>query len=312
MTTKQKLHPNNKHRAHYDFAKLTKAEPQLKHYIVSNKRGEASINFANSDAVTLLNTAILNADYDVKNWNIPSGFLCPPIPGRVDYIHYLNDLLIATNNGKKIKNHSVTGLDIGTGAGCIYPILGQHEYHWQFIASDIDPKSITSSQRIINANNHLKKTISLRLQPDNQHIFVNIIKQNEYYDFTMCNPPFHESIAKANAGSARKRRNLGTNKQNDSKLNFGGQNAELWCEGGEKAFVSKMIIQSKDYAHQVLWFTSLISNKDNLRPLKKKLEKIGALEIKVVDMAQGQKISRFLAWTFMAPQQQQRWCQIRF
>jgi len=308
---KDKLHPNNKHNTHYDFDRLCLASPSLNPFIIQNKMGNTSINFADGDAVKELNKAILKADYDINGWDIPAGFLCPPIPGRADYIHYLADLLTATNNGKKLNHKQVIGLDIGTGASCIYPLLGQRTYQWQFIASDIDDKSIASSQAIIDNNKSLAPFIKLRLQNNNQHIFKGLIKTRDFIDFTMCNPPFHESLAQANQGSARKRRNLGTDKKTDSKLNFGGQKAELWCKGGEQAFIKNMINESKDFSHQVMWFTSLISNKDNIKPLKKALNKAGALDIRVIDMAQGQKISRFIAWTFLTPQQSSLWCKTR-
>jgi 23S rRNA (adenine1618-N6)-methyltransferase len=309
---KDKLHPNNKHNTHYDFDRLCLVSPLLTSFIIENKVGNTSINFADSEAVKALNGAILKADYDIDNWNIPSGFLCPPIPGRADYIHYLSDLLTTSNKGKKVNSKHVQGLDIGTGASCIYPLLGQREYQWQFIASDIDPKSIASCQAIIDNNKSLAPFISLRLQKCSQHIFKNVIKTSDFIDFTLCNPPFHESLAQANQGSARKRRNLGTDKKTDSKLNFGGQNAELWCRGGEQAFIKNMITESKEFGHQVMWFTSLVSNKDNIKPLKKALIKAGALDIKVVDMAQGQKVSRFIAWTYFTAQQQSLWCKTRY
>ena len=312
MSTKHKLHPRNKHNTMYDFERLVRISPALKPFIIANKRNEPSINFANANAVKALNAAILKADYAIDDWDIPSGFLCPPIPGRADYIHYIADLLKATNDGKPARAKHVLGLDIGTGASCIYPIIGRQSYQWQFIASDIDPVSITSSQTIIDHNSALIPAITLRLQPEQHCILENIINPQEFVDFTMCNPPFHESLEQANQGSERKRRNLGTNKHDDSKLNFGGQKAELWCRGGEQAFIKKLIKESKAYSHQVLWFTSLVSNKDNVRALKKAMTKAGALEIKVIDMAQGQKTSRFIAWTYLTPQQQQSWCKTRF
>lgn len=312
MSTKQKLHPRNKHNVHYNFPHLCLIEPALTPFIINNKIGQPSINFADAKAVKALNSAILKADYAIDYWDIPTGFLCPPIPGRVDYIHYLADLLIATNKNKKINNKHITGLDIGTGASCIYPLLGQREYRWKFIASDIDPLSIASSQKIIDHNLHLKSSIELRFQTNDKHILKDIINPNDFIDFTMCNPPFHESLAKAKLGSERKRRNLNTNKKEDSTLNFGGQKAELWCIGGEQNFIKNMINESKEFGHQVMWFTSLVSNKDNIKPLKKALTKIGVNEIKVIDMAQGQKVSRFIAWTFFTPQQQLQWCKTRF
>lgn len=312
MSTKSKLHPRNKHNVNYDFSRLCIEYPALSPFIITNKMGQPSINFADANAVKTLNGAILKADYAIDYWDIPTGFLCPPIPGRVDYIHYIADLLTATNRGKKPAKKHITGLDIGTGASCIYPLLGQREYQWTFIASDIDPQSIKSSQLIIDSNPHLKSSINLRIQANKNHILTNIIAPNEFIDFTMCNPPFHESLAKANQGSDRKRKNLGTNKTGDSNLNFGGQKAELWCKGGEQQFVKNMIKESQLSAHQVLWFTSLVSNKDNIKPLKKALTQAGVQDVKVIDMAQGQKVSRFIAWTFLTAQQQTLWCKTRF
>lgn len=39
-------------------------------------------------------------------------------------------------------------------------------------------------------------------------------------------------------------------------LNFGGQQQELWCEGGEVAFITQMIAESQQFGRQVKWFTS--------------------------------------------------------
>ncbi len=308
--TKNVLHPRNKHNKNYDFTALIKASPALSPFVADNKYGNASIDFADPLAVKTLNCAILKHQYSIEHWDIPDGFLCPPIPGRVDYIHYLSDLLTQSNQGKRVNGARVTGLDIGTGASCIYPLLGQRAYAWQFVASDIDPKSIVSSQLIIDSNKGLSKSIRLHLQKNANKTFDGIIGVNDYFDFTMCNPPFHQSLSEANAGSQRKRKNLGI--ENKSALNFGGQKAELWCDGGELTFISNMIKQSKQYAHQVLWFTSLVSKSANLSPLKKQLRQAQVYDIKVVEMAQGQKVSRFIAWTYLTKPQQDGWCKIRY
>ncbi len=310
MSTKQKLHPRNRHNQDYDFEALSKANPSLLPFVRPNPYGNLSIDFANSEAVKALNGAILKLQYQLDYWDIPKGFLCPPIPGRVDYIHYLADLLKATNNNKIARQ--AVGLDIGTGASCIYPILGNRTYNWQFVASDIDPKSIASSHNIIANNKGLASAITLRQQHNATRIFNGVVTPNDHFDFILCNPPFHQSLAEAQRGSNRKRANLGTNRKDQDKLNFGGQKAELWCPGGEVAFIKTMINESKDFASQVLWFTSLVSKKDNLSALKKRLKKVGALEVKVIKMAQGQKISRFIAWTYLDQKAQQAWCKQRF
>ena len=248
-----------------------------------------------------LNKALLAHFYAVANWDIPDGFLCPPVPGRADYIHHLADLL-AEATGTIPASASI--LDIGVGANCIYPLIGVHEYGWRFTGTETNSQALSSAQAIISANPGLNRAIRLRRQKENSAIFNGIIHKNEQYDATLCNPPFHDSAAAARAGSERKRRNLGLNR--DDALNFGGQQQELWCEGGEVAFIKKMIEESKGFAKQVMWFTSLVSRGENLPPLYRALTDVGAVKVVKKEMAQGQKQSRFIAWTFMNDEQRRR------
>lgn len=297
MTIKTALHPRNIHRSGYDFAKLIKAHPPLSALIIKNKYNQQNtIDFSNANAVKALNEALLKAYYQIEYWDFPQGYLCPPIPGRVDYIHYIADLLKESG----ITTKPISILDIGTGASCIYPILGAREYGWQFVASDIDPVSVDSANTNVNRNKTIAKYVTCRLQKNRDNIFHGIINAKEYYHVTMCNPPFHQSIEDANTGTNRKWQNLqkGKKKINGKALNFGGQKAELWCHGGEVAFIRKMISESKKYQNQVHWFTCLISKKDNLPKIKLFLKKAQASQVKVVNMAQGQKTSRFIAWNF--------------
>lgn len=300
---KNSLHKKNIHRHGYDFDTLTHAYPPLSHYIISNKfNQQATIDFSDGNAVKALNFALLKKHYRIEHWDFPTGYLCPPIPGRMDYIHYLADLLTAS---KVDSANKISVLDIGTGASCIYPILGARSQGWRFVASDIDPVSIKAANTNVASNKGLAKQITCRLQHNSNHIFEGIIQPNEYYHLTMCNPPFHKSLADATKGTLRKWQNLGksSNSSNsshkqDSTLNFGGQKAELWCEGGEVNFIRQMIKESKQYREQVLWFTCLVSKKDHLSTIKLSLKKANAAKINVVKMAQGQKISRFIAWSF--------------
>lgn len=296
---KDNLHKKNLHRHGYDFSALTQVHPPLTPFVISNKfNQQATIDFSNTNAVKTLNFALLKKYYQVKHWDFPAGYLCPPIPGRVDYIHYLADLLKKSTSDVSSK---VSVLDVGTGASCIYPILGARAQGWNFVASDIDPISIKSANANIKANKSLAKQITCRLQQNSNHIFAGIIQPNEYYHLTMCNPPFHKSLAEATKGTSRKWHNLnkdsGSSKKNNT-LNFGGQQAELWCQGGEVTFIRQMIKESKQYQKQVLWFTCLVSKKDHLSAIKLSLKKANAAKINIVNMAQGQKISRFIAWSF--------------
>ena len=289
------LHPRNRHRSRYDMQALCLSCPPLQDFIVQTPAGEPSVNFADPQAVKMLNKALLAHYYGVTHWDIPEGFLCPPVPGRADYIHHLADLLAEDNAGVIPKQSTI--LDIGTGANLIYPLIGAHEYGWRFTGTEIDASAFASAQAIINANAGLSRAIRLRRQKDAADIFNGIIHKNEQYDATLCNPPFHDSAASARAGSERKRRNLG--QAEDGALNFGGQQQELWCEGGEVAFILKMIAQSKAFGRQVKWFTTLVSRGDNLPPLYRALTEAGAVKVVKKEMAQGQKQSRFIAWSFM-------------
>jgi 23S rRNA (adenine1618-N6)-methyltransferase len=307
-TIKTGLHPLNKHRGQYDFDQLIQANTALAPFVKLNEYGEASIDFSNAQAVKALNQALLKQFYAVKVWDIPKQYLCPPIPGRADYLHYMADLLGVMNAGVIPQGESIRGLDIGVGANTIYPLIGNHEYGWNFVGADIDSNALKNAQHIVDAN-MLSSMIELRLQTSPNCIFKGVIKQGEAFDFTMCNPPFHASLADAQAGTQRKWRGLGKSKRHaqSTVLNFGGQTTELYCEGGEEAFVTTMINESKQYATQCLWFSTLISKAANLPSVYRALKKVNALEVKTIDMTQGQKQSRIVAWTFLNAKQQQAW-----
>ncbi|PKH20918.1 23S rRNA (adenine(1618)-N(6))-methyltransferase RlmF [Enterobacterales bacterium CwR94] len=296
------FHPRNRHQGRYDFAALQQALPALSPFVQTGPHGEDTIAFADPAAVRALNAALLSHWYGIQQWDIPEGFLCPPIPGRADYVHALADLLRETQADKPAQAWSV--LDIGCGASLIYPLIGSKEYDWRFTGSDINPAAITSANAIIAANPGLNRQIRLRHQKQAENIFHGVIHKGERYAASVCNPPFHDSAETAQRGTARKLKNLGL--AANSARNFGGQQPELWCEGGEVAFITRMIKESRDYARQVVWFTSLVSRQENLPALKKALADVEAVAVRVVDMAQGQKQSRFLAWSFMTPDAQRK------
>ena len=307
QTNKKTLHERNFHNDRYDFKALIQSEPSLNEFVKPNKYGDLSIDFANPQAVIALNKALLSFFYGVKNWSIPSDYLCPPIPGRSDYIHHIADLLAASNGGKIPKGSNIKGLDVGIGANCIYPIVGVSVYGWSFTGSDIDEVALKSAQNIINSNESLKENIIVKLQTNSKNIFKNIISKEDKFDFTLCNPPFHKSQKDAIAGNKRKVQNLTKQVVSKAALNFGGKHNELWCEGGEVAFIKKMIKESKEFSKNCLWFTTLVSRKENLDFIYDALEDIEVLEYKTINMAHGQKISRVIAWTFLTQDEQKAW-----
>lgn len=315
MSSKEKqntLHPRNKHQGLYDFEALIQANSKLKAFVIKNPNGIDTIDFSDSKAVRALNKALLFSYYDLEVWDIPTEYLCPPVPGRADYVHYLADFLAAKNGDFFPEGKNVTCLDVGVGANCIYPIIGIHEYGWNFIGSEIDTVAINNTDRIRILNPSIKPKLEVRHQEDKRNIFHGIIDEGEKIDFTMCNPPFHASTKDAKKGSRRKVRNLGLDKKGDNLLNFEGKSNELVTDGGEVRFIRNMIHQSKRYANDVLWFSSIVSKKDHLKDLYKTLRQVGTFEFKAVNMAQGNKVSRFLIWTFQDEDQQQEWMDNRW
>jgi 23S rRNA (adenine1618-N6)-methyltransferase len=312
---KSKLHPLNKHRGQYNFKELIESYPELKLFVQLNKYNVESIDFAYPEAVKALNKALLMHFYNIQFWDIPKNYLCPPIPGRADYIHNIAELLGSLNNEEIPTSKHIKCLDTGVGANCIYPLIGNHEYQWSFVGSDIDPIAIKSAKQIVDSNADIKNSIELRLQKKVNNIFKDIIKEDEKFDVTICNPPFHSSLEEANAGTTRKLKNLNPKpapKPSKPVLNFGGTGNELWCIGGEGKFINDMILESKLYSSSCLWFTTLVSKESNLKNIYKKLKIVQATTVKTLHMGQGNKKSRIVVWTFHTEEQQKEWVNKRW
>lgn len=304
---KSRLHPRNKHRQRYDFKSLTQIFPELGSYVSVNPYQDESIDFFDPQAVKMLNKALLKQHYGIENWDIPENYLCPPIPGRADYIHHMADLLSSKNYGNIPKGAKIRVVDIGVGANCIYPILGNIEYGWTFIGTEIDSLAIETANIIVEENPNLKGKIEIRLQPNPKDVFFGVIQKEEHFDISICNPPFHSSAEEAANSSIRKMSNLTHTKVSKAERNFGGKNNELWCEGGEEKFLKNMIRESKFFAFNFLWFSSLVSKQSNLKNAYQALKKAEAVEVKTIPMGQGNKSSRILAWTFHTPEQHREW-----
>ncbi len=289
------LHPRNVHRAGYDLDRLVALCPDLGPFVFVNEHWRRTMDFADPRAVRALNRALLREGYGILHWDLPDAFLCPPVPGRADHLHHLADLLVPKGPvpaGLRI-------LDLGVGANVIHPLLGARAYGWTFVGTDIDPKALKVARAIVQANG-LDKAIDLRLQARSEGIFQGVVRPGEHFALSMCNPPFHASMQEAREGTQRKWRNLGRGEaQRTSTLNFGGQGAELWCPGGEVGFLRRMIQESADQPQLCAWFSSLVARSEHLPPLKRALAQTGALEVKVIPMAQGQKQSRILAWSYL-------------
>ena len=306
---KSGLHPRNRHRGRYDFPQLVAVSPALLSFVSRNEYGDESIDFANPAAVRALNSALLKYFYDVAQWNIPVRYLCPPIPGRADYLHHVAELLAQSNAGEVPQGAAVRVLDVGVGANCIYPLIGRHEYGWSFVGVDVDREALASAQAIVDGNPAPAAAITLRRQSSSLCVFKGVVQRDELFDLTICNPPFHASLEEAAAGSQRKWKNLGKVpvRGRSSLLNFGGQTAELCCDGGEEGFIGRMVAESMQVRSNCLWFTTLVSRAASLPAVYRALKKAGVADSRTIEMLQGQKKSRIVAWTFFSERQRIAW-----
>jgi 23S rRNA (adenine1618-N6)-methyltransferase len=308
MKSKEKgagLHPRNIHQGRYDLPALALTVPELKEVIFTNDYAQLSIDFANPSAVKLLNKALLLHYYELGYWDIPAGYLCPPVPGRADYIHHVGDLLARNQGQPGSQGTEIRVLDIGTGANLIYPILGTSLFGWSFVGTEIEHRALSNAAEIIASNPRLGDKVSLRYQADVEAVFQTVIEAEDYFDLSICNPPFHESAEVALAGSQRKIKNLKGKAPADPVLNFGGKASELWTAGGEIGFIGRMIQESVVFQNQVGWFTVLVSKSAHVPFFQAQLEKAGVKSQKILEMGQGNKRSRILAWTFLTDHQRQ-------
>jgi 23S rRNA (adenine1618-N6)-methyltransferase len=301
------MHPRNRYAQPHDFLALTQVVPGLSDHLITTPDGRTSLNFTSPKAVRLLNQALLLRDYGLKYWDIPEGNLCPGVPGRLDYIHALAELLEEDQARPQVQRKGIKeqgkkgptkiiGLDVGTGASLIYPILGIKEYGWNFVATDVAEGSLKVAAAIAKFNPGLAKKVTLRRQLEPTAVFHNVIRPGERFDFTMCNPPFFESAAAAGAAARQKWEKLGKTTGPSPTLNFGGQANELWTAGGEPAFLRQMIKESMDYANQVGWFTTLVSKKGYLKIAEIEFGRLGITDSRVIGIGQGGKLRRVLCW----------------
>ena len=279
------MHPKNPFIEDYNFDVLIEQSPSLTEFVFINEYGTKTIKFGDSKAVKALNTALLKYHYGVI-WDIPEKNLCPPIPGRLDYLLHIADLI--PKSKPKI-------LDIGTGANLIYPILATCHLNWTCTGTEVNRESLQNAHKIIK-NNKILRNIKLRYQKFKNCILTHIIEPADHFDVVICNPPFYKNQMEAQKKNQRKAYNLKLEEKETQ--NFGGLSNELWYKGGEEGFIKKMTLESSQFKEQVHWFTSLVSKKENIPSIKRALCKINPTQIKIIEMEQGNKKSRFIAWTF--------------
>lgn len=155
---KQTTHPRNKYADRApDFKALGQAFPELQQHLRLHQGG-ATIDFRNAAACKALTRALLQHDFGIT-WDVPDGQLVPPVTNRANYIHWLEDLLVLS---PQPNTEFVTGLDVGCGANCIYPLLGAALNGWRFVGTDITDIALEWAKQNVGSNPNLAKLIEIR------------------------------------------------------------------------------------------------------------------------------------------------------
>ena len=278
------MHDQNPFKNGYDLTILATLNSTLKKAIYTNKYGNTTIDFSDASAVKALNQALLKSQYNL-DWDLPKENLCPPIPGRLEYLLHIADL---------VQKKDVQLLDIGTGASLIYPVLGTAHFNWKCAGSETERTSIEHAKKIIKHNSKLS-SIDIRSQKNKHYILKGIVKEKDAFDVMVCNPPFFKNKAEATKQNRRKTNHLKSARQG---RNFSGVANELWYPGGESQFIETLISESILYKKQINWFTTLIANEDHLKRLIKRIKKTKPKALKIIPLILGNKESRILAWCF--------------
>ncbi|KAF8630961.1 hypothetical protein AX17_005317 [Amanita inopinata Kibby_2008] len=266
------MHHRNPYRQPLDFVALAEAyEPLKAHLRAANScHGEFTIDFKNADSQRRLTEALLYRDFDIKVI-LPDERLCPPVPNRLNYILWLQDIIRAHKNYIDSPDSDINGIDIGTGASAIYPLLGcRLEGKWRFTATDRIHLIKTDRQKPI--------LWPLELEPTRS------------FDFTMCNPPFYESTDEMLRSAEAK--GLPPNAV------CTGADIEMITPGGELAFVGRMVKESEKYRTRCRWYTSMLGKLSSVTQLVKSLKTSSISNYAITEFIQGQTRRWAIAWSF--------------
>ena len=269
-----------------DFLTLIKEFPELKKYkLKQNEDNEDEFQFdwSNNELSLLMDKSILNYYFNIKYYDIPKGFLIPPIPSRINYINLINSIITKLINDIDIKN--IIGIDIGTGANIIYPILGYSIYKWKFICTEINKEAFNNAKLILQKNN-LENNINIIKQNNKDNIFISILNRENKYLFSMCNPPYYnyENEIKLE------------DKKRDNEYNFD----EIYYKNGEYGFFQRYFEESICYKNNVFLYTILIGKKINAENIYDKLSSYNDI-IKIYNMQKiltGNNVRYIIYWSF--------------
>ncbi|KAI0297071.1 hypothetical protein B0F90DRAFT_1635139 [Multifurca ochricompacta] len=235
-----------------------------------------------------LTQALLYRDFDIQ-LNIPDDRLCPPVPNRLNYVLWLQDIVSHSSVSGPLS--SIRGIDIGTGASAIYPLIAcRLAPNWNFVATDIDDVSLASARSNIDSNGLSERIVLLRTDPTGPVMFPLIHDRTTSFNFSMCNPPFYASAEEATS--------LAAAKEHAPNAVCTGTEVEMITPGGEEAFVNKMVRESITLGERCQWYTSMLGKQSSLTALVTLLRSHSITNYAIAELIQGHTRRWVLAWSF--------------
>ncbi|XP_029302582.1 RNA N(6)-adenosine-methyltransferase mettl16 isoform X2 [Cottoperca gobio] len=285
MALNKSMHPRNRYKdTPPDFAYLAAKYPDFQHHVHTSLAGRPVVNFKEPEAVRALTCTLLKEDFGLTI-AIPLERLIPTVPLRLNYIHWVEDLI----DGQKQPRR---GIDIGTGASCIYPLLGATMNGWYFLATEVDDICFDYATKNVEQN-RLSDLIKVVKVPQKTLLMDALKEETEIvYDFCMCNPPFFANQLEAKGVNSRNSR-----RPPPSSVNTGGV-TEIMAEGGELEFVKRIIHDSLQLKKRLRWYSCMLGKKCSLAPLKEELRKQGVPKVTHTEFCQGRTMRWALAWSF--------------
>ncbi|KAK3306416.1 uncharacterized protein B0T15DRAFT_527135 [Chaetomium strumarium] len=275
------------------FRRLYETEPDFKQLAKHDSRlaallhNDGQLDFSNPAATMQLTKTLLELDFGLT-LELPDDRLCPPVPNRHNYILWLKDLMDTTSYeppGRKL-----CGLDVGTGASCIYPLLGAAQRPWNFVATDIDTRNLSYAKTNIKLNGLEERIRLLERKPEDPLVPLDEASI-QCIDFVMMNPPFYTSEDDMLSSAQKKAR--------PPLSACTGAPVEMVCEGGEVAHVGRLIGESLVLRDRIQWYTSMLGKLTSLEALIGQLREKGIDNYAVTEFVQGSKTRRWaLGWSF--------------
>lgn len=283
MSVKQYIHPRNKYKRPSDYKRLAVMYPEFREIAVMDFAGKVRIDFRDRRSLHVLTETLLKHDFDL-HVSIPADKLNPAIPLRLNYILWMEDLMTHS----KLEMERVTGIDVGTGAVCIYALLLAKIYKCRVIGTEVDKESVEHARECARRNK-LQDLIEI-ITVNSDRILKDALRDDGVYDFSMCNPPFFasESDGLEEVAKVLPPRNAPT-----------GNDGELRTAGGEVGFVTRMIEESVEVGERVKIYSTMIGRKADLVALRRLLRAKDIKNMTWTEFCQGYTTRWGLAWSFL-------------